>query len=350
LTTPPVVDFGDSTVLQPQPEPITPPADPSLGSSPGANPASPSPDPPTSASVAIESAAAPDSPLGPNGEPAAAVNERGSPSSAAVQTETAAGAAPAEGGPESSAVPADKSNVGDHLVMRGFQRAWRTAQSQIENRQYHDALFTLSIFYNSPDLTEAEHQRLIDVLDPLAARVIYSTEHHLEPPHKTGRSETLMDVAERYDVPWQLLKNINGIRDPLVLVPGSELKVARGPFRAEVDLTREEVTLFLGRLYAGRFPISIGSDPQPAVGDYRVREKRVDRAYYMRDGGTIPPQHADNPYGRAWLDLGNDICIHGSPDSRARAASDLGCISLSPIDADDVYGILSRGSKVTIHR
>ena len=55
-----------------------------------------------------------------------------------------------------------------------------------------------------------------------------------------------------------------------------------------------------------------------------------------------------NPFGNVWLDLGREVFIHGSP----LAGADLqrGCISLSPRDADDVYGILSVGSTVRILR
>jgi lipoprotein-anchoring transpeptidase ErfK/SrfK len=180
--------------------------------------------------------------------------------------------------------------------------------------------------------------------------VIYSTEHHVREPHKVGGSETLMDVASRYSVPWQLLKNINGISDPEVLDPGTELKIVSGPFRAHVNLAKGELTLFAGRLYAGRFPISVGQDPTPAPGDYLVRDKQIERTYYARDGRTIPGEHPENPYGNVWIDLGGEMCIHGSPPSTSRSNERLGCISLSPIDAADVFGILSQGSKVKIIR
>jgi lipoprotein-anchoring transpeptidase ErfK/SrfK len=86
------------------------------------------------------------------------------------------------------------------------------------------------------------------------------------------------------------------------------------------------------------------------VGDYQVREKRTDRPYYARDGSAIPAQHPSNPYGRTWIDLGGEMCIHGTPESEPPASGAAGCISLSPIDADDVYAILSQGSRVTIRR
>ncbi|MCO6454417.1 MAG: LysM peptidoglycan-binding domain-containing protein, partial [Pirellulaceae bacterium] len=233
---------------------------------------------------------------------------------------------------------------------QAFAKAMRTARSQISAGQFRDALHTLSIFHGSPDLTAEEHTQLLDLLDPLAGRVVYSTEHLLEEAYEVRRNETLFDIAERYQVPWQLLQNINGVRDPQVLVPGTKLKVVPGPFRAEVGLERGELTVFLGRLYAGRFPVTFGQDPPPVPGSYEIRDKRFDRAYYGGGSGTIPADDPRNPYGGIWLDLGQELCIHGSPPTQGPAADRLGCISLSPRDARDVYGILSPGSQVVIRR
>lgn len=248
-----------------------------------------------------------------------------------------------------AASPITQSASNDNSIGRqAYKRALRSAKSAIEKGRYHDALFTLSAFYKSQDLTGEEQAELLDMLDPLAAKVIYSREHQVEPPYKVRRNETLMDVSQRYQVPWQLLQKINGIDDPRVLLPGSELKIVSGPFRAEVDLQSHELTVFLGQLYSGRFPISLGTDPAPVEGEYEVRDKREDRPYFTTDGRQIPAGSPNNPFGRVWLDLGKEICIHGSPPSGSD--SQHGCISLSPRDADDVYGILSLGSKIRIIR
>lgn len=231
-----------------------------------------------------------------------------------------------------------------------FPRDWERARVLIEEGKLRDALKTLSVYYNSPDLSIEDHRKLLGLLDPLAGKVIYSTEHLVLAPHAVGRSETLADVAQRYQVPPMLLQNINGIKDPNVLVVGTELKVVPGPFRADVDLTRRELTLFLDELYAGRFPISVGQDPVPREGEYQVREKQTDRIYYSADGLVFPPEHKLNPYGNIWIDLGHEVCIHGAPESTERGVLAAGCISLSPLDAHDVYAILSQGSKVTIRR
>jgi lipoprotein-anchoring transpeptidase ErfK/SrfK len=105
--------------------------------------------------------------------------------------------------------------------------------------------------------------------------------------------------------------------------------------------------LFLGRYYAGRFAISIGNDPPAAAGDYSVLAKEQGHEYVSADGIRIPARAADNPYGEWWLDLGNNVAIHGSPAAIPRHGG-RGCISLNGDDAFDVFSILSIGSKVSI--
>lgn len=236
----------------------------------------------------------------------------------------------------------------ERIGEQAYERARTRAKSLIAEGDYHDALSALSVFYQSPDLTAEQHRELLDLLDPLAARVIYSRDHSLEDPYVVGRNETLMDIAEQYHVPYQLLQKINGIEDPKVLLPGSELKVVPGPFRADVDLNNQELTLFLGELYAGRFPITLGSDPKPKQGKFQVRDKQHDKTYFSLNGRTIPGNSPANPFGGVWVDLGQEVCIHGSAEQKAGEKQ--GCISLSPQDADDVYSILSVGSKVRVLR
>ncbi len=230
----------------------------------------------------------------------------------------------------------------------GLVNAIRTADIQYAEDKRKDALATLSIFYNTPNLSGEQRSELLSRLDPLARDVIYSRRHLLEQPHRVGQNETLMQIAARYEVPWQLLANINQIKDPVTVLPGTELKVVRGPFRADVSVSQKELTLFLGDLYAGRFPIGVGNDPAPKAGTFTVQDKQTSRTFYDAAGAPVPPGSPNNPYGEVWLDLGGQLCIHGSPSTTS--PSEKGCISLAADYADDLYGILSQGSSVTIRR
>ncbi len=235
------------------------------------------------------------------------------------------------------------------LAAYSLRRDWQEAEQLIGEGKFRSALAKLSPYYDNDALAPEDRAQLVSWLDALAGKVIYSREHLLAAPHRVSKGETLYDVARLHNVPWPLLQNVNGLagKDPLVLVQGTELKVVPGPFRAVVNLASSELTLFLGELYAGRFPFTLG-EHQPQPGAYQVQDKRNDFPYYGLDGRVIANNDPANPYGGFWLSLGGEIAIHGSPASPGPRP--LGCISLSPQDAKDVYGILSKSSEVTIRR
>jgi hypothetical protein len=235
------------------------------------------------------------------------------------------------------------------LTAFSLRRDLAAALKQIEENKFRAALATLSPYYNRAELSPEDRAQLIAWLDALAAKVIYSREHLLDTPYQVRGSETLFDIAERCHVTAELLQNINGVNDPRVLIPNTTLKLVPGPLRAEVNLSTSELTLFLGDLYAGRFPFTLGNEP-PQMGEFEVKDRQPERTYYGPDGRTIAANDPINPYGQCWIDLGPAACIHGSPLSAPPGAPALGCISLSPQDARDVYSILARGSRVAIRR
>jgi LysM repeat protein len=245
--------------------------------------------------------------------------------------------------------PATPQAASPSLAAFELRRELEQAEQHVAENKFRAALAGLSPYYNRSELPAEDRALLIAWLDALAAKVIYSREHLLEAPYLIRGSETLFDIAQRSQVTAELLQNINGINDPRVLVPGTELKIVPGPMRAEVNLTMSELTLFLGNLYAGRFPFTLGDEP-PQPGQYEIRDRQLERTYYGADGRTIPANDPTNPYGQCWLDLGTTACIHGSPLALSGTDKTRGCISLSPKDATDVYSILARGSQVVITR
>ena len=236
--------------------------------------------------------------------------------------------------------------TGINLTAANFKRDWLNATAMVEEGKFREALATLTPYYRSPDLDPHQQAELLEWLDALAAKVIYSKEHLLASAHIVASDrEKLSDVARKYGVSTMLLASINAdvVNNPTVLIPTTRLKVVPGPFRAEVDLRGSEITVFLGNLYAGRFPFILG-DEKPAPGEYRVRETKMEKTYIGEQ--NIPAGDPSNPYGNWWIDLGN-ASIHGSP-ARSQLGPVRGCISLSPRDAQDVAAILTVGSKVVI--
>jgi LysM repeat protein len=233
------------------------------------------------------------------------------------------------------------------IQLYAFQMAWKTARDQVSQEKHREALLALTPFYNDPAIPAEKHQELVGWLDALAAKVIYSTEHLMEPAHEVHRGETLYRIADKYRVPYMLLKNINAVRDNDVLVPGTKLKVLSGPFQAEVSLSRQEITIFVQKLYAGRFAFTLGNEPAPP-GEYLVKEKDPAKQFNSPQG-TLSAKDPRNPYGGIYIDLGQGVAMHGSP-GEAYADSRFGCIQLAPRDAEDLMAILSKDESTVIIR
>ena len=231
-----------------------------------------------------------------------------------------------------------------------FTRAWLAAQQQIQAGHLREALLALSVYYRSPEISAAQHQQLLPVLDYLAGEVIYSQKHYMEPVYAVGLNETIATIAHDHRIPVPLLLNINGIASDTTVTPGTEIKVVRGPFRAQVSLQENKLTLFVGHLYAGRFTIAVTNGQSTPVGTYTILDKQLDRIFSTQGGTIIPGGHGSNPFGHHWMDLGGNISIHGSAANAQVPAAGAGSIGMNPVDARDVFSILSAGSQVTIQR
>ncbi len=221
------------------------------------------------------------------------------------------------------------------------------AELLIQQGQHYEALLKLSFAYDPIGMSAEDRQKMRRWLDPLAAKVIYSKEHLIGAPYQIHAGETLQSIATKHSVPWQLLANINGLRDPAAAQQGMSIKVVPGPFHAELDSAASTLTLFVGRLYAGQFAVTINESNAPQPGEYQVNDKQPGHSYYAGNAQTLSPEDPQNPFGGVWIDLGNNIAIHSTANSPGQSEHH-GCISLAAKDANDLYGILSLGSNVIV--
>ena len=212
-----------------------------------------------------------------------------------------------------------------------LSEAWSKVEALVEAGNYQSALADLSRYYHQHDLEAMEKQRLLEWLDALAAKVIYSSEHHLRSlPYIIQPDDTIAALARDWQIPAQLIYNVNTdkIPDPTDLTPGVEIKMIQGPFNAEIDSASNTMTLFLDGLYAGRF--SIGSKRLLPLGEFRI----VDKSANDKSG---------RPY---WIELNNGISIYGSN----QGALENNEIALLPGEAEELFSILSATSNIRVVR
>ncbi|MEN6407660.1 MAG: L,D-transpeptidase family protein [Thermoguttaceae bacterium] len=252
------------------------------------------------------------------------------------------------------------ANSVDALVQSKFSAFMDAVKKKLDEGKLAEAHLALSTLYGNPDLPPDQAKQITDLLDQLAGTVIYSRKHYLEPPYRTQPGDTLDRIAQQYNVPWELLGRINGLLPPTNVDPGAkdrplpqgtEMKVVRGPFEAVVRLDRRELILMVQNRYAGRFRIGVGRDQPKLEGNYTIRDKVVNPTYYGPDNVTIPPNDPKNPLGAAWIGLTDRIGIHGACDPQSIGRDDnRGTICVGERDLQDLYGILSVGSRVTVLR
>jgi hypothetical protein len=341
---------------------LTPPAlsPPALPVGPTSNPtatlgAPVPPDAPSSAAspkAAENTLGTPPLPPEPPTSPASAVRNLAPPPDVTAGATAAATAVPAR----DAATPSDSS------LQNEFNALMDAVRKKLEEGKFAEAQLALSGLYGDPNLPADQAKQITALLDQLAGTVIYSREHYLAPPYVTQAGDTIDTVAKKYNLPWQLLARINGVMPPTAsnaadavkdqpLPAGKQLKVLQGPFDAVIQLDKKELTLMVQNRYAARFRIGVGRDQPKLEGEYTVRNKTLNPTYYGPDGVNISPSDPKNPLGAAWIGLTDRVGIHGAPDPQSVGCdNNRGTICVSDRDLQDLYGILSVGSRVTIVR
>ncbi|MCA9261693.1 MAG: LysM peptidoglycan-binding domain-containing protein [Planctomycetales bacterium] len=235
-----------------------------------------------------------------------------------------------------------------------YSTARLEVQAALDRGDLSQALLKLSDWYGDPSLTPEQRVDVENLLSQLAGSVIYEgpPAHRIEPPYRVGADETLMQIGEKFDVPWQLLAKINGISDPQQLQPGQVLKVVRGPFSAVVDLSERQLTLMLDRRYAGRFPIEIAPQTTLEEGQWKVDQKLLTPSgagmYGSMAGSgedrSLVLSNLTSPTSEPAVVRGPGNADPAAVQTRGRA------IRLQSTDVEDIFDILSVGSRVIIRR
>ncbi len=257
----------------------------------------------------------------------------------------------------------DQASYGPDAPQSSEANPLRTSQPAVLTAEIAARLRRIEEFMAADQILEA-HQEMSDIywkhpehrhviqerIDETAAIIFTTPERQFAEPHVVDYGETLGSIAKKYDVPWQYLARLNRV-DPDDLQAGQQLKVVRGPFGAVVDLQAFCLTVHAHGWYVHCYPIGIGADNGTPTGEFKIAEKLENPAWYNPDGGMVDADDPENPLGEFWLGLGNHIGIHGTidPDSIGQAVS-RGCIHLDDQNIEEVFALLTVGSKVLIRR
>ena len=219
-----------------------------------------------------------------------------------------------------------------------FATARPAIEAALKRGELQQAHLLLTQWYGDRSLTADERNEVESLLSQLAGTVIYSTDHRLEAPYRVKPGDTLETIAQAYNVPWQLLAKINGISQATAVMPGQELKVLRGPFSAVVDVERQQLALVLSDRYAGRFSVKTEGEAA-AEGEWVVTQKQMPNPA-VGDSKIVVLEPASGAPGTQ--------LVLGPPSDTAPKTA--GAIRVAPQDQNDLFDILSIGSRVMIRK
>jgi len=210
-------------------------------------------------------------------------------------------------------------------------------------------------------LPEPQDRSAREMLNQAADQWLFSKSVFSNDPYcsfyTVQQGDLLVNIAKKYNVPYELLMKINGIDNASRLRVGQTLKVVHGPFLVEVKCSTFQMIVTLGDAVARCYPVSIGKtgrDTPRGVWKVRVGKKQVNPAWPDSETGKYYyPDDPENPLGERWIGLegveGDAVGregfgIHGTikPDEIGKNAS-RGCIRLLNPNVEEVYDMLAEG-------
>ncbi|MBN2446312.1 MAG: L,D-transpeptidase family protein [Phycisphaerae bacterium] len=217
------------------------------------------------------------------------------------------------------------------------------------------------------DLSPADQNEVRTLLAKLADQTIFSRQIIDDDPlvatYVVQSGDNPTNIAAEYQVPPEIVMEINGIQDARKMRVGQKLKLPRGPFNVKIDKSDFRMDIYLGELYVRSYRVGLGADQGTPEGVWKVKNRLANPTYYPPASATnkriIAADDPENPLGEHWIGLegvegeavGHEgFGIHGTiaPESIGKAVS-MGCIRMHNQDVAIVYTLLKPNrSTVTI--
>ncbi len=209
----------------------------------------------------------------------------------------------------------------------------------------------LSDAYLANRLTKDQRLRLADELEPLAWEVLRSRNilDHGQ-LYEVGSGDLLGKISKRLQVSPEFIVKLNDLKSAKSIRPRQMLKLVNGPFDVLVELSEFELTVLHFGAFVCRYTVGIGREESPTpVGLYKVNTKLIDPVYFGAGAPPVPAKARENPLGSRWIDIGLGYGIHGTyePETIGQRSS-RGCVRLTNEDVEELYDMLTEGSRVLI--
>jgi lipoprotein-anchoring transpeptidase ErfK/SrfK len=182
---------------------------------------------------------------------------------------------------------------------------------------------------------------------------------------KKGDSLAKIAAKEKLGVDWRFIQRINAMASEKALRSDMRLKLAHGPFDAEVVKADFRVNIYAGtgndRVMVANFPCGLGTNDSTPVGTFKVRtgSKLIDPQWTNpHTGEHFASNDPKNPIGERWIGLQGTTPdtakftgygIHGTVDPQSIGKQmSMGCVRLGDAEVQVVYELIGEQSTIVI--
>ncbi len=162
--------------------------------------------------------------------------------------------------------------------------------------------------------------------------------------------DTLEKIAKKNNTTVELLKESNHIEDPRTLQIGQRLKVVTDEFYIVVRKSKNTLSLFAKDMLIKQYRVGTGKYDSTPEGEFFIVNKLIEPEWK-----GIPYGDPENILGTRWMGITDvqktlkEYGIHGTwQDETVGAYVTKGCIRLLNTDVEELFRIVTVGTRVTI--
>ncbi|TFG48732.1 MAG: LysM peptidoglycan-binding domain-containing protein [Candidatus Brocadiia bacterium] len=240
------------------------------------------------------------------------------------------------------------------LIKKAAQYLSESPAKVIEARDYLNSALSTS-------LSSAQRKQAMNMLSDLSQKWLFSKTvragDKLSSTYKVAPGDTLVALGKQYKVPYEIIMQINNVRNPGELRAGDTIKVVDGPFNAKINRLSYTLDLYLQKTYVCSFPVGLGKEGRETpTGLWLVKlgGKLISPTWTDPDTGkTYEAESPDYPLGSRWIGLTgikgnakdrNGFALHGTKDnSSIGKSSSRGCIRMIDKDILLMYSLMMPG-------